>query len=278
MDTLPACRTPDAAERSGFPSGANAMGSTMRTLAMASLLVACAPTHESSLVVETSPVRLGSEWAGPPTHRAAVGVLGSTATVSVTSTRACRVSERLDEVHEDREQRGISLGLMIPGGILAAVGVSMLADPGPSCADHQRKCEAEQQNSGGEWGICPPCVYDERQANETFGSLLLVTGAALALGGVLTAKDERRIRRVPGTPMARTIPGCASRPAAGMNLRFVLDDGSERAAITDAAGRAELVIEDAVWDAHGGVLRGALYVGDQGAQPVELVRSGPRPK
>ncbi len=86
--------------------------------------------------METSPVRLGSEWAGPPTHRAAVGVLGSTATVSVTSTRACRVSERLDEVHEDREQRGISLGLMIPGGILAAVGVSMLADPGPSCADH----------------------------------------------------------------------------------------------------------------------------------------------
>ncbi|MBI3204563.1 MAG: hypothetical protein HYZ29_23715 [Myxococcales bacterium] len=58
----------------------------------------------------------------------------------------------------------------------------------------------------------------------------------------------------------------------------MLDDGSARAAITDAAGNAELTIEGAVWDVHGGVLRGLLYVGNQGAQPVELLRIGPWPK
>lgn len=232
---------------------------------------ACAPTKYSTRVVGTEQVRLRREPAEVAERSVEASAAGDALVLRVSSTRDCTEVQREEQLLEDRVDRDPSLGLILPGAIVAALGVSLLADPGESC---------EQQRDGtseGGYGTGDMCFYDEKEANTTFGTLLVTTGAFLAVAGFATIKHRSGRRTAAGAITTRRIPNCIREPGRYLGVAIDLPDGTHLAGTSDEAGIVRLPVGADVWSRSAGVLDAKVVVEGLSAGRVTFRRELPTP-
>jgi hypothetical protein len=231
---------------------------------LGSFLLGCAPTHRSTTVVGTQPVRLGRRMTGPPKHEVKMRGVRGTVVLSVTSSQDCEVTERADTIVEEHDERDASLGLIIPGGAIALWGMTMLLSPGPSCNEVRRE-------NPDAW-----CLVDEKEMDQGIGAFLTLVGGVLVVGGLATIEDKTRETIEPGPESTHVEENCVRNAGANLPVTLVLEDGQELRGVTSASGVVTIPIDPKTWASSGPALRGSVYVQGALIRPFELRPVAPK--